>query len=63
MGPDQFGVVVSEEAAVDLTLGQGGVCASFGDAKAALIRSLAGTRDAYAEAVREIRALRKRDVS
>lgn len=59
-GPTEFGIKVTDN--LKPTDNDSGVCETFGEAKAALIDSLAVSRDAYAEAVRETRALRKRDV-
>jgi hypothetical protein len=59
LGPTEYGIELATEAA----LADGGVCENFGDAKAALIRSLAATRDAYQEAINSIRALRRDEVN
>lgn len=54
---EEYGIETTDDPADGHT-----VFENFGDARAALIRSLTARRDACAEAVRETRALRKRDV-
>ena len=59
-GPTEYGIELADDLAP--TDNAGGVCETFGAAKAALIDSLAVSRDLYRQAILDVRLLRKREV-
>ena len=63
LGPTEYGIQLTGPEDGGAGPEDGGVCENFGDAKAALIRSLAATKDAYQEAINSIRTLRKNEVN